>query len=165
MPKSARKGAGAAGQAAGARRPRGRPRSAAAGGRRRSAAPVVAEATPTLPPIQERPPTAPAHAIEPAPLPAEGIGESSSNIPAVSPLMPVISVVPSPPVSQASGNPAVISVCPAPVSQVSAITAGSANMLTSVCDDLGMGVPKPIQEKNWNGDFVEFGSLLRPANK
>ena len=35
--------------------------------------------------------------------------------------------------------------------------------MSSVCDDLGMGVPKQIQEKIWNGEFVEFGSLLRPV--
>ena len=35
--------------------------------------------------------------------------------------------------------------------------------LTSVCDDLGLGVPKQTQEKIWNGEYVDFGTLLRPV--
>ena len=80
--------------------------------------------------------------------------------------MPVISI--SSPVT--SSSPAVTAVPQSPpivtVSHASGSIPVAANegMLTTVCDDLGMGVPKPIQEKIWNGDFVEFGSLLRPTN-
>ena len=35
--------------------------------------------------------------------------------------------------------------------------------LTSVCDDLGLGVPKQTQEKIWNGEYVDFGTLSRPV--
>ena len=35
--------------------------------------------------------------------------------------------------------------------------------LTSVCDELGLGVPKQIQDKIWNGEYVDFGTLLRPV--
>ena len=35
--------------------------------------------------------------------------------------------------------------------------------LTSVCYELGLGVPKQIQEKIWNGEYIDFGALFRPA--
>ena len=35
--------------------------------------------------------------------------------------------------------------------------------LTSVCDELGLGVPNKVQEKIWNGEYVDFGTLLRPV--
>ncbi len=35
--------------------------------------------------------------------------------------------------------------------------------LLSVCDELGAEVPLSVQEKIWKGEFVEFGSLLRPV--
>ena len=50
------------------------------------------------------------------------------------------------------------------VSSVSASLAGMDSApLHSVCDDLGAAVPLALQEKIWKGEFVEFGSLLRPA--
>ena len=50
------------------------------------------------------------------------------------------------------------------VSSVSASLAGlDSAPLHSVCDDLGATVPLALQEKIWKGEFVEFGSLLRPA--
>ena len=35
--------------------------------------------------------------------------------------------------------------------------------LTSICDDLGLGVSQHIREKIWNGEFVDLALLLRPA--
>ena len=35
--------------------------------------------------------------------------------------------------------------------------------LTSVCDELGLGVPTQFQKKIRNGEYVDFGTLLRPV--
>ena len=36
------------------------------------------------------------------------------------------------------------------------------HLLTSFCDELGLGVPNQIQEKIWNDEYVDFSTLLRP---
>jgi len=173
MPKSTRSASatGSTGQASGARRPRGRPRSAGGMASRRRSAAAVGNAASSLPPVQGGPPSVPAQASAPAPPPppAQGFGESAasqfpSNFSPTPPVMPIISIGCS--TSPSSAVAAVPQSLPVVTSHASGSITASANenMLTSVCDDLGMGVPKAIQDKIWNGDFVEFGSLLRPNN-
>ena len=35
--------------------------------------------------------------------------------------------------------------------------------MTSICDELGLGVPKQIQENIWNSEYVDLCTLLRPV--
>ena len=144
------------------KRPRGRPRSS------RADAPVSAPSSGAgaqLPGVETV--TAPLCSLpgptsgtaEPAP---SGLGESlplpleatpSSGMPVVS-----FSLPPDPSPSAAPAQTV------APLLSVStAYGESDRTALTSVCDDLGAGVPQNIREKIWNGEFVEFGVLVRPA--
>ena len=169
MPKAGKTARPSPRQAAGARRPGQKPRSAPRPGRRRSGATVVAEAPP-MPAPTHAVPCAPLDGLPPvqeeaAPPVAPVLGESGVN----NTQLP-ITISPAP-------NPQVVSITPPSVvvsSPTLGVTTCSSNThteaaahmhtaLTSVCDELGIGVSRQIQEKIWNGEFVEFGSLLRPA--
>ncbi|XP_038063158.1 uncharacterized protein LOC119733864 [Patiria miniata] len=65
------------------------------------------------------------------------------------------------PVVKSSSGPS-LSVTSAPVTDTIASSSFATDTtLTSVCDDLGSGVPHILQEKIWKGEFVEFGALLK----